>query len=198
MIKLSLELVQTMDLSDLVKSVNRKDHKRLINAAAGQQHYKLLAYLASQIDGNIVELGTHHGTSSLAMSKYCGGSITTIDVVDRYGIVPQPKNVSRLVSNIMKSSAKALLLDATMIFMDTAHDGTFEKLVYDYLLESDYSGILLLDDIHFNTAMKNFWDGIRVRKYDITYMGHGHCKHLKNPPGTGIVDFGKNIEVLDI
>ena len=51
------------------------------------------------------------------------------------------------------------------------------------LIEMDFKGILLLDDIHLNPEMQSFWDWIPVgRKVDLTRLGH-HS-------GTGAVLFG--------
>ena len=40
------------------------------------------------------------------------------------------------------------------------------------LKQHDYRGMLFLDDIHLNTAMIRFWDGISELKEDLTDLGH--------------------------
>ena len=44
-----------------------------------------------------------------------------------------------------------------------------------------YKGYLMLDDIYYNDAMRNFWSSIVEEKYDISNIGH-HS-------GTGLVIF---------
>jgi hypothetical protein len=51
------------------------------------------------------------------------------------------------------------------------------------LIEIDFKGILLLDDIHLNAEMQALWDWIPiVKKIDLTKFGHNS--------GTGVVMFG--------
>ena len=76
---------------------------------------------------------------------------------------------------------KDLVLSCTYILLDTNHDGTFEKAFYEYLIEIDYKGILLLDDIKLNPEMIDFWNGITKEKQDISEIGH--------ITGTGLVMF---------
>ena len=82
----------------------------------------------------IVELGTHYGTSSLAFAENKESVILTYDIVDRYKIKKrhQPNNVIRKVKNIFEEKQEVFLLKADLIFMDTYHDGIFEKQVYDF------------------------------------------------------------------
>jgi hypothetical protein len=40
----------------------------------------------------------------------------------------------------------------------------------------------MFDDIHLNSEMSNFWDGLENEKYDLTDIGH----HT----GTGIAIYG--------
>ena len=68
-----------------------------------------------------------------------------------------------------------------MILLDTFHDGTFEKIFYEYLKRISYVGTLILDDIHLNNEMKFFWNNIEKNKFDVTNIGHA--------TGTGVVIF---------
>lgn len=182
-------------LEAIVNQITRDDHKKIFLAPPGNNHYSLLAYLSLQKDNQVIfELGTHHGTSSLAMSINSSSRIVTYDIADRYGITPQPKNVERRIGDIFNLGQADQLLKADMIFLDTAHEGPFEWKVYNFLLENNYKGILVLDDIHWNAPMKKFWEGITTAKYDITDIGHGVCPD--GIAGTGIVDFGGTVEII--
>jgi predicted O-methyltransferase YrrM len=184
--------IKKIDLTSLVSKITREDHKTIFLAPPGQNHYGFLAYLSLQKDNQlIIELGTHHGTSSLAMSINPTNTIITYDIVDRYGIHPQPKNVETRIGDVFKLNQTELLLKADFIFLDTAHEGPFEWQVYNFLVENKYRGILILDDIHWNKPMKEFWNGITMTKYDVTDIGHGICPD--GVAGTGIVDFSNKI-----
>lgn len=189
--------VSKIDLSHLVHNGIREDHKNLIISPAGKEHYKLLAYLTKHINnGIIVELGTHVGTSSLCLCNNETNKVITFDIRDVYLINTPPSNLTRHIGNIFNIDP-SILLKADLIFLDTAHTGDFEKQVYLYLLENQYKGILLLDDIFFNNEMVKFWNFITTKKYDISSIGHGG-KH--NTPsglcGTGLVDFGNNVKII--
>ncbi len=73
---------------------------------------------------------------------------------------------------------------APLIMLDTAHDGVFERQVYDMLEAAGYEGLLLLDDIYLNTAMQDFWSQISREKLDLTPIGHWS--------GTGLARFVAN------
>jgi hypothetical protein len=187
--------VRLIDLTPYVDQIGRQDHKTIFLAPPGNNHYALLAYLAFQLTGKlIVELGTHYGSSSLAMSINDSNTIITYDIADRYGIQNPPKNITRRIGDIFKLGQESILLDASLIFLDTAHTGEFEQQVYDYLCDNNYQGILLLDDIHWNQPMKSFWNSINVTKYDITDIGHGICPD--GVAGTGIVDFSNTLQII--
>lgn len=193
--------VRKIDLSRYVNHITRDDHKKIFLEPPGKNHYALLAYLSIHLKGNnIVELGTHHGTSSLALSVCPDNRITTFDIRDQYGINLQPRNVQRCIGNIFDLELAYLLLYADLIFLDTSHTGEFEKKVYEYLIKNDYKGLLLLDDIHWNKEMQSFWNSITTTKYDITDIGHGECPagpQNNTIAGTGIVDFTGNLQIID-
>ena len=62
------------------------------------------------------------------------------------------------------------------------HDGKQEVEMIQFLKDKKWSGTLLLDDIHKNSEMDNFWDSLDFSedvKYDITHIGHSS--------GTGVI-----------
>ncbi len=189
MLQLSHTLVDEVSLLPYIRFITRKDHHRLYRAPAGQEHYKLLHYLASQVDTDIVELGTHHGTGSLALAVGTNHVVHTFDIRDLYSVSPSPSNIKRYIGNIFDLGQADLMLLCDLVFLDTAHRGKFEWEVYTYLVENGFTGILLLDDIHLNEPMEEFWESIYTTKYDITGLGHGF-----NNCGTGLVDFGGHIQ----
>lgn len=193
--------INKQDLTKYVDHITRKDHKTIFLDPPGKNHYKLLAYIGNLFNSvTIIELGTHHGTSSLALSTNKKNTIITYDVSDRYGINPQPDNVIRRIGNIFDLNEQERMLTAAVIFLDTAHEGDFEWQVYTYLRDNNYKGILILDDIHWNDAMRKVWNDIKITKYDVTDIGHGECivgPDNYNISGTGLVDFSGTITLIN-
>ena len=201
---LDAQKVRKIDLSHFVDNITREDLKKWINAPAGYSHYKLLAHVAQQLnDSLIIDIGTHHGLSCLALSVNEKNKVITYDISDqKFGSII-PDNVERRVGNIFDLKGESILLDADFIFLDTAHLGDFELQVYEYLRDNNYKGFIIYDDIHFSNEMVNFWNKIpNDIKTDLTYMGHGEGRG-QNPDvpgimaGTGMVDFNNKVKLAD-
>lgn len=193
--------IDKVNLSHLVDILSRDDHKQIILGNVGKEHYKLLSYLTKKLNNSIiVELGTHHGTSCLCLCENKTNTVITYDLTDRkFGLKKIPENLTRHIGNIFDINPE-ILIKANLIFLDTAHEGDFELKVLNYLIENDYKGILLLDDIHYNNVMINFWNNIKLPKYDITPVGHGIIIPNGSPTGksgTGLVDFNENIGIIN-
>jgi predicted O-methyltransferase YrrM len=173
-----------------------------------EEHYNLLAYISNKIDnGIILDIGTHRGFSSLAFSINESNKIHTYDIRQMRGgiernINPIPENVKWNIKQILEDDDDlTLLLKSDLIFIDIDHKGKIETEIYEYLVSKNYKGIVLLDDIYFNSAMIDFWNGIDIKKYDLTAVGHsgsgtvGHS-HIKSC-GTGLIDFDSNIKIVE-
>jgi hypothetical protein len=48
----------------------------------------------------------------------------------------------------------------------------------------DYKGYVFCDDIHLNHNMENWWQSVKIEKYDITDIGHFS--------GTGLINFNQD------
>ena len=194
MIELNFQKINAVELSHLNRKVDR-EHRKIINGIAGEEHYKLLAFLSKELGSPLIlELGTHYGSSSLALAENSDAIIITYDIKDKYRIKKRnrPKNIIRKVKHIFNENEEHFLLKADLIFMDTYHDGVFERQVFNYLLKNNYKGIIVLDDIHWSQEMIDFWKEIKIEKHDITFLGHGGgLGPMGNISGTGIIDFSK-------
>ncbi len=158
-----------------------------IHYSAGNQHYQLLATLTHSLPygTKVFEVGTRLGMSSIAM--YHGNpniKLTTCDIEDT---IPEGYSIKNIpdIKFIIKDGFELLeeYIDASVIFMDVdPHDGVQEKKMIEKLIELNYKGILLLDDIRLNHEMVELWNWIPLRKFDLTELGHYS--------GTGVVLFG--------
>jgi hypothetical protein len=185
--------IHDVDLTHLL-SYASEDVRDYLILGAGLEQYKLLAHLSSQLpSGSLVgDLGTLFGNSAIALASNPFVQVLTCDPVDHfYGATVKYKTLV----NVVYEQCPAIelipkLLDAKLILVDIGnHEGILEAEVVNYLLDHDYKGILVFDDIHFNKEMQLFWDEILLdtvgmKKYDVTKIGHWS--------GSGILIFSPN------
>lgn len=181
MIKIDQDILNSIDLSYFKRYLTDKQYK-YFQDPAGREHYRLLAWLSVFCDiKKIVEVGTHEGLSALALSADPNANVITYDIVSNF-ISPEIRKKSNIQFRTgLAHEDPTDILAADLIFFDAAHDGVYEKEFYQFLVDSKYKGVLLLDDIHLNEPMANFWNLINLPKQDVTSIGH--CS------GTGIVVF---------
>ena len=149
------------------------------NLEAGQENYRLLAYISTLVDDRILlDVGTFKGDSARALSY------NQFNEVISYDLSSQPEidhirggNINFRLGNILDEIM--LMHNSPFILLDTYHNGDFEQEFMNKLIEIDYHGLVMFDDIHLNRQMQTFWHGIAQVKWDVTHMGH----HT----GTGIV-----------
>lgn len=194
LLDLDPEKINEIDLSNMEKYIEwTGESKKYLNLNAGQEHYKLIAYIVKNYlrsDEYAVDIGTYMGLSALAMSKYIC-TVYTYDIKDH---IPDDKSsIKDLPEIIFKvkdcTFDEEILLNSKLILLDIDHDGEEEERILDFLRCNDYKGIVILDDIHIFKPMKDLWDNIPEKKYDITDIGHWS--------GTGIVFFDeKKIDII--
>jgi predicted O-methyltransferase YrrM len=157
---------------------------------AGQEHYRLLRFLSTQFPkGKIVEIGTHAGTSAVAMNADTTAHIVTYDIVEeKHRDMADLENVTfRICDFSTDAGYRDFILSADMIFIDAPHDGIFERFCYNWLKENNYSGLTIWDDIHLNDEMRSFWNDVDLPKQDISEVGH--------ITGTGAIFFNTDIQL---
>lgn len=191
-----LATIAEKDLQCLFEYVHEEKCKNYLTKT--KEHYRLLAAFSDLFhDEILMDIGTFKGLSALSLAVNHQNKIITVNKEKRSNFLGKPiedgfpieiviENVSNvrkneeLVENIKKSAA--LLLDIT-------HNAKDEKKFYDFLLEIEYKGILIADDIYLkrNGDMEGWWNSIKETKYDLTEYGHWS--------GTGIVDFTNELEI---
>lgn len=167
------------------------------HGAPGDQHYRLLAYMSTQFERrDIIDIGTHKGSSALALSYNPNNRVLSFDIEDRMGAEGRAKkwsgrtNISFHMANLWDGEERAVwrekVLGSAMIFMDIdPHDGPMELEFYRWLKREGYQGLLVCDDIWYFKGMRDrFWYHVpTAEKVDVTELGHWS--------GTGIVHFGR-------
>lgn len=175
--------VSQISLDELSQAVIEPQYSGYFLGAPGSEHYRLLAYISTLYDHKtLLDVGTYKGCSALAMSYNTTNKVLSFDIHEGLRRLHYaPDNVEFIVDNILNESYKQIILDSPFILLDTDHDGHFENAFYRHLQTIGYKGILMLDDISLNDAMKVFWNGITEQKVDLTLIGHWS--------GTGVVYF---------
>lgn len=158
---------------------------------AGVEHYRLLNYISflsgqwlaqekpSNLRINILDLGTQFGGSSIALSNDLNVDVTTYDLEDKRDGKKWPSNITFKLGDCIDLQED--FHQYQIIMMDVNHDGQFEHKLFQFLNEIKWEGLMILDDIHLNNEMKEFWNNITQEKYDLTSIGHWS--------GTGLVIF---------
>ncbi len=191
-----------VDLNDFVNRCEGHDDRREFLGAPGDQHYRLMAYLSQQFNGQeIIDIGTHRGSSALALSYNPNNKVLSFDIEDRMGDTGRAtkwagRNIEFVMGNLWDAEVRRTwlprLLAAPLIVLDIdPHDGPMELEFYRFLKAAGYKGLLLCDDIWYFKGMRDrFWYHIpEGEKVDVTALGHWS--------GTGIVHFGhQSIEVF--
>jgi len=184
--------------NDIIIS-NEYDTKNEFFGTAGQQHYRLLSYLSTLYNNTtIIDIGTHRGSSALALSYNTNNTILSFDIVDNVqnNQIKTRSNINFIIQDIFKNfdKFKEVLLSAPIILLDIdPHHGHMEYELYQYLKNNHYQGLLICDDIwHFEGMRNNFWYLVEEDyKFDITVYGHWS--------GTGIITFNQNyINTLNV
>ena len=181
------------------------------NQNFGIEHYKLFMGISKQLKNiNILEIGTHHGNSSVALAygNLFGNNIK-IDTYDISNLLQEnPKrffkdfNINYYLNNLfddkIREENKNKILSYDIIFIDIdPHEGILEYEMFNWLQDNNYNGLIIFDDIHLGLghtannyrstqhSMEDFWNKIDDKyKKDLTYIGH-HS-------GTGLVCFDFN------
>jgi hypothetical protein len=184
-----------LDSIDLSKYQERRNISKLPEhwffMTSGSEHYRLLCYISSLFNDEIfIDIGTYVGSSALALGYNKNNKVISFDIIrqskDTQGIIVNvdesinDENIKFKIGDVFEYD-KTIILSSPLIFLDTKHDGIFEEVFYNFLINEKYKGILMLDDINLNDEMKQFWNKIKNKKFDISNIGHWS--------GTGLVVF---------
>lgn len=175
-----LNALNTSFIDEYHNSINIGDHNPYyFHLESGKEHYRLLMYASTLYDNSIIfDVGTNKCMSALALSYNQSNKIKSFDVVRLFEQNPVRKNIEYIIGD---STLDSDLSKCECIFLDVDHDGLYENIFYNHLKLINWKGILLLDDIHLNNPMIEFWNSISETKYDISSIGHWS--------GTGMVIF---------
>jgi hypothetical protein len=121
----------------------------------------------------------------LALLQNPSNKIITYDIFDKnLYFFSEYKNLEFKKLDINEETPDNLK-SANIIVLDIdPHDGIQEKKFIDYLIDINYKGYVICDDIFLNKGMSEWWESINIEKYDITEVGHFS--------GTGVINFNQD------
>lgn len=161
------------------------DMQQWFHLESGKEHYRLLMHLTYCFDGiQIADIGTYRGASAIALAQNPNNKIYSLDVGVFRNDIPYGNIEFNIGDYITDQSIQNRILESKVIFLDVDHLYTNEIWLYNFLVEKNWNGIMLCDDIHLNDEMKRFWNEVNHEKYDITQYGHFS--------GTGIILFNND------
>lgn len=179
--KLTNEFIDKFDLTSLSKlSFKFED---CFFMPPGKSPFKLYSHLSTLFDNAIIlDVGTEYGNSALSFSYNQTNTVISYNIVEEGASNINKKNIVWKVMDF-RDDEEIDYDKVKMICIDVdPHDGTQEIDMINFLKEKKWSGVLLLDDIHNNAQMENFWNSLDFpddKKLDITSIGH--CS------GTGLI-----------
>lgn len=189
-ITLSTDIINAIDTSDpKIQGMIPPYNQVYYHGAAGQEHYKLLSYLSTLYNYEILgDIGTNTGASALALSHNPTNHVFSVDIVDHKQGQPLPVNCKYTIGNLLwDETIFDAILKCPLMLMDIDHEYHTEIQIYNRLVASSWKGVLICDDIHLNEPMKQFWSEVTHRKYDVTKYGHAS--------GTGFIVTDDSIEI---
>lgn len=172
------------------------------NLKSGVQEYRLYSYLSTLFnDTNILDLGTSHGTSAVALSHNINNRVISYDIVDcinnKNHVIYKKPNIEFKIKNILDELNKDFISKVKIVMIDIDHYGSVEKDIIDKLHILNFSGIIILDDVfnhpdkEINNCMKTLWNSLNyenTNKVNVTKYAHWS--------GTGILLMNTDIKLV--
>ena len=184
----------------------------------GREHYALLSYLTATYGDcrHVTDIGTRYVASSLALGSNRRSPVWTFDLpkskerraafqgqseeewqsqVKAAGVSITFHNLNLL--NVTEENFR-MYMGSWLVVLDTHHlpyTVPFEVQWFQRMMDIKFKGIIVLDDIHVNKEMRQWWkdlcdnaDQYGYKTYDLTPVGH-HS-------GTGLVDFSGRVRLV--
>lgn len=195
-IVLNKERINDIDLSSLHQYLSwNPQYLQFFSQKAGQEVYKLLGYISNHCNGVVTDIGTQFGSSALALSL---NNEVFVETYDKFKLVPDNNQVITIANKpnikyriLSAQSIISKIAESSVVYLDiNTSDGIEETKIINKLLELNFQGILILDDIKLNSVMENVWNNVpkQLKKIDVTEFGHWS--------GTGIIVYNsQNIDV---
>lgn len=193
MVKIDIRksVIDAINLDSLVEYITWAPHfAKYFVLQGGQEIYKLLAAISNQLpdDSHVSDVGTFIGSSALALSFNEKVQVMTYDTTnhimksDGTKTIAFRPNIKRTI--VSGQAVISKIAESLVVMLDIdPHDGIEEAKFINKLRHLGFKGLLVVDNININSAMKTFWQNVPkdLKKIDVTDIGHW--------VGTGIIVF---------
>lgn len=193
--KLSIKIndILDFDMSQISGKITDKGYAGYVSQRTGE-HYRLLSYLSSIMNGEMfLDLGTYKGYSAICLAANENNHVKTFDISDyrnKEDMSHYP-NIEFFNKDV-KDIDNETILCSSVILLDIVHNGLEETKFIDRIFGLGYEGLIIVDDIYFNSEMIDFWINSTCpdthTKFDFTEYFHA--------TGTGVY-CPNNIEFLE-
>jgi predicted O-methyltransferase YrrM len=157
------------------KKYNLSEGNEYFYLEEGKEHYQLLAYLSSKVDGKLFfDVGTYRGSSALALGYNKNNKVVSYDITNsRISDFSDESNIEFFIGNSIEDPN---LLKSDLILLDTAHDGVYESRFLKFIKDNNYKGIVIMDDVNYYPILKDLAAQLESRNVvellDLTAVGH--------------------------
>lgn len=190
-LEISRSAILNLNVSDLVSRVNG-DYAGRLQKRKGE-HYRFLAWLSRQYnDALFYDLGTRYGISAMCLAISDTNRVISYENDPTWPVI-YPFDFSGLDVEFKMQDATEILpsefSEAEVILIDLDHTGETERRIISTIEDSEFSGIVILDDINYHKfpRMKALWESICYPKHIIPYAHN---------TGTGVVSYGPEVELV--
>jgi len=174
-------------------------YNRYYDNKSGENEYRLYSYLTTFFNNpTILDIGTFYGRSAISLSYNETNNVISYNLIDQIKNnkhkIYTKQNLEFRIKNVLEDLNKEMIDKTKIIMIDIDHYKVIEEQILGRLRELNFSGIILLDDIHhpireMRIPMEELWNNIPEKKYDVTKYGH--------ISGTGLIIFGDEpIEII--
>lgn len=178
------EMLDNIDMSSIQNSAHG-DSNNYISCKSGREHYRLLTHISlTNTNKKIIDLGTFKGWSALSLAHNPCNTVISYDIADCF---PKTElnmrpNLTYKIKNFLDDLDELNNTDLILLDIDP-HDGIQEKTLIEKLIELNYKGAVIMDDINYFTNLASYYRNIPLKTDDLTAFGHS--------TGTGIIFFNE-------
>lgn len=167
--------LKNLDLKQYSEKYDLGNNNIYLCLEAGKEHYQLLANISNCLNNAILfDIGTLTGASALALAFNKNNKVKSYDIKNHKQCEISEENINFVIGDVLKDKD---LIKSDLILLDTFHDGSFEKVFLDFLIEKNYNGVVILDDTIEWIELKNLITEFKTKNpsvevIDITDIGH--------------------------
>lgn len=175
-------------------------HKRSNGYLGVQTYYYLLAGFVRMLGfAKILEIGTSHGGSMMAISRGCSAGLAdqrlvTVDKVDVAGPgLLALRHVTRVIGDsrepaTLREIQQRISMPIDLLYIDSKHsyDHTMQNLQIHAI--AFRPRFVILDDIHLNSEMEKVWSEMAA---EYGHQAFDASQLAERPGGFGILDYAR-------